>query len=344
MIDLLSPCWFLLYSILPINRKFSDCLGDSVNIYKKTSLALFALMMIGMGVPLAAAQSTGILYQYSAGIVSLETDDIAIKITGNDQAPHFHWWDPNNPTVDYHVMFVRMFEANDTNVDGIYENGTDIMIGAPFVLPTVGWDFSDFETVEDDGNTTEVHFNFTTESTFDPRPEGTGTDYGQLPSLSEFDVKIEIRVHMYLESPGEFKFDLVVEGWTWTYEESLLVLMFTVTESAHGQNQGDNDPSGFHRTETKFQFENGYFEYNETALAAQNTLQVKASYGDASGGYSGNAIYLSFENFGNETLEYDPILGILPSESGLVLDPMTLGLVVGAAVIVILAVVLVRRK
>ncbi|MFX1579524.1 MAG: hypothetical protein ACFFBJ_07730 [Promethearchaeota archaeon] len=315
-----------------------------MEIYKKTSLALFALMLMGIGVPLAAAQSTGILYQYSAGMVSLETDDIAIKVTGNDQAPHFHWWDPNTPDVDYHVMFVRMFEANDTNDDGIYENGTDIMIGAPFALPTTGWVFSDFETVDEDGNTTEVHFNFTTEATFDPRPEGTGMDYGQLPSLPAFDVNVSINVHIYLENPGEFKFDLIVEGWSWTYENSLLVLMFTITESAHGQAQGDTDPSGFHKVGTKFQFENGYFEYEDTALAANNTLQVRASFGESPGEYSGNAVYLSFENFGDDTLEYDPILGVNPSEPGLVLDPMTLGIVAGVAIIVILALVVARRR
>ena len=275
-----------------------------MNTYKKTALALFALTIMGLGAPLAAAQSSGILYQYSAGMVSLETDDIAIKVTGND---------------------------------------TDNMIGAPFVLPTVGWDFSGFETVEDNGNTTEVHFNFTTEATFDPRPEGTGTDYGNLPSLASFDVNVSVNVHMNLSLTGEFKFDLVVEGWSWTYEDSILVLMFTVTESAHGQSGGDTDPTGFHKVGTKFQFENGYFEYEETALAATNTLQVKASFGDATGDYSGNAVYLSFENFGDDTLEYDPILGILPSEPG-ILDPMTIGIVGGVAVIAILAIVLVRRK
>ena len=315
-----------------------------MDVYKKTALALCALAILGLGVPLAAAQSSGILYQYSAGIVSLETDDIAIKVTGNDQAPHFHWWDPNTPDVDYHVMFVRMFEANDTNSNGIFENDTDVMIGAPFVLPTAGWVFSDFETVEEGGNITEVHFNFTTEATFDPRPEGPGDDFGHLPPLASFDVNVSINVHMYLENPGEFKYDLIVEGWSWTYEDSLLVIMHTVSESAHGQNQGDNDPTGFHKVGTKFQFENGYFEYEETALAANNTLQVRASFGESPGSYSGNAVYLAFENFGDETLEYDPVLGVLPSEAGLVLDPMTLGIIGGAAVLVILAIVLVRRK
>ena len=299
-------------------------------------------MLVGIGVPLVAAQSSGILYQYSAGMASLETDDIAIKVTGNDQAPHFHWWDPNTPAVDYHVMFVRMFEANDTNANGVFDNDTDVVIGAQFVLPTVGWDFSGFETVEDGGNTTEVHFNFTTEATFDPRPEGTGTDYGHLPSLPAFDVNISVNVYMYLENPGEFKFDLIVEGWSWTYEDSILVLMFTVTESAHGATQGDNDPTGFHKVGTQFQFENGYFGYNETALAANNTLQVRASFGDASG--VGNAVYLSFENFGDDTLEYDPVLGVLSSDSSPILDPVTLGLVAGVALIAILAIALVRRR
>ncbi len=308
----------------------------------KTALALFALTILGLGAPLAAAQSSGILYQYSAGMVSLETDDIAIKVTGNDQAPHFHWWDPNNPDVDYHVMFAKMFEANDTNANGVYDHGAEPMIGAPFALPTAGWDFSGFDAVEEDGNTTEVHFNFTTAATFDPRP--AGGNYSHLPDLPEFDVEIEVDVHMYLDTPGEFKFDLVVEGWNWTYEDSLLVLMFTVTESAHGQAQGDTDPTGFQRDGIKFEFGNGYFEYNETALAAQNTLEVKASYGDPSGEYSGNAVLLSFENFGDETLEYDPILGVLPATPGLTLDPMTLGIVGGIAIIAILAIVLVRRK
>ncbi|MBE0527408.1 MAG: hypothetical protein IH631_10725, partial [Candidatus Thorarchaeota archaeon] len=113
---------------------------------RKTTLALFTLMLVGICIPLAAAQGNSLEYQYSAGIVSLTTDDIAIKVTGNNQAPHFHWWDPNTPDVDYHVMFVKMFEANDTNSDGVFNNASDRVIGAPFALPTTDWDFSGFIT------------------------------------------------------------------------------------------------------------------------------------------------------------------------------------------------------
>ncbi len=320
-------------------------LGDLMDTYKKTILATLAVLIVGIGVPLAAAQGTSIEYQYSAGIVTLTTDDISIKVTGNNQAPHFHWWDPNNPTVDYHVVFVKMFEANDTNADGVYTNGTDTIIGALLALPSIGWEFSGFEVEEEGGNTTAVHFNFTTTTEFDPRPEGAGMGWGSLPDLPSFNVTIEVRVHLYLSTPGEMKFDLIVGGWEWTYEDSILVLQFNLTQSNHGEVQGDQDPAGFHKTGTKFQFENGYFEYNETALAANNSLQVMASYGASTGSELGQAIYLAFENFGSDTLEYDPILGIESSTStGFVLDPLTLAIIGGAVVVLLLVAVVIKRR
>jgi len=312
-----------------------------MDAYKKVILATFAVLMMGIGMPLAAAQGNNVEYQYSAGIVTLNTDDISIKVTGNNQAPHFHWWDPNTPTVDYHVMFVKMFEANDTNADGAYTNGTDTMIGAPFALPTIGWEFSDFVVDEEGDNITAVHFNFTTTTEFDPRPEGVGMDYGNLPNLPAFNITIEVRVHLDLSTPGEMKFDLIVDGWTWTYEDSILVLQFNLTESNHGEVQGDSGPSGFHKTGTMFQFENGYFRYEETALAANNSLQVT----EGTGLEAGQAIYLAFENFGSEILEYDPTLGIESSSStGIILDPMTLALIGGAVVVLLLVAVIVKRR
>ncbi len=318
-----------------------------MNTQSKITLALFTLLLVGVGTPLAAAQGNSAEYNYSAGIVSLTTDDISIKVTGNNQAPHFHWWDPNTPTVDYHVMFVRMFEANDTDGNGIFDNATDHIVGAPFVLPATNWTFSDFEVEEDGGNITAVHFNFTTTAEHDPREEIPGKDYGMLPNMPSFDVYVQVRVHLNLSTPGEMKFDLVVDGWNWTYSDSILVMQFTVTESAHGQPQGDTDPTGFHKTETKFEFSNGYFEYEPTALAANNSLQVKASYGEGVGLEAGESIYLAFQNFGNETLEYDPIIGVdaasATSTSALV-NPMTLALIGGAIVVLLVLAVIVKKR
>ena len=310
---------------------------------KNYAVAAFAVLLLGLGVPMVAAQNNGVQHQESAGIVTLTTDVIDIRITGANQAPHFHWWDPNSPTVDYHVKFVKMFEANDTNANGAFGQGDDIMIGAPFALSTTDWDFSGFDTEMDGDNVTAIHFNFTTTETYDPRPGGASGDYGSLPNMAEFDVYMEIRVHLDMENPGEFKFDVIIDGWEWTYDESLLVLQFTLTQSEHGQSEGTDAPAGFQHTGTEFNFNNGYMEYEETALAAQNTLEVKASYGEGTGLEAGESIYLAFENFGNETLEYDPTLGIIPADA-IPLDT-TLLLVGGAiAIIVILALVIKMRK
>jgi hypothetical protein len=311
--------------------------------YKKITLSLFAFLLLALGVPFAAAQDTGIQYQESAGIVTLTTDDIDIKVTGANQVPHFHWWDPNSPEVDYHVMFVKIFEANDTNSDGIFDLDTDRMIGPVFALPATGWDFSGFDVEEETGNAKAVHFNFTTTTEHDPRPGGPGGNYGNLPELPSFDVMIQVRVHIDLDNPNEFKFDLIIDGWGWTYDDTLLVLQFTVTESNHGQNQGDQEPAGFTRDGTKFSFENGYMEFEPTAIAAQNTIEVKASYGEGTGQEAGESVYLAFENFGNETLEYDPTLGIVSSTNAF-LDMTTLGLIGGAVIVLIIIVVIVKKR
>ncbi len=312
-----------------------------MNTNKGFVISTIAILMLMVGVPLAAAQNNGLQYQESAGIVRLTTEDIDIRITGVSEVPHFHWWDPDNPNVDYHVMFVSMFEANDTNSDGIFENGVDARIGAPFALPTTDWEFSGFLEETDGENVTAIHFNFTSTETHDPRPTG-GSEYGNLPDLPEFDVTIQLRIHLDLETPGEFKFDVIIDGWDWTYDDSILVMQFTVTQSAHGQLQGDVDPEGFHKTGTKFEFNNGYMEYNETALAAQNTLEVKASYGEGIGEEAGESIYLAFEYFGNETLEYDPIIGITSSDT-LPVDT-TLLLVGGIIIVIIVVAVLFKMK
>jgi hypothetical protein len=309
--------------------------------FAKGVLVAFALVLMSSTVPLAAAQGNQIQYQHSQGIVTLSTDAIEIKITGAGEVPHFHWWDPNTTDVDYHVMFVKLFEANDTNSNGVFDLGNDTMIGAPFALPTTDWEISEFVTEGEGENVTAVHFNMTSTTTHDPRPDGPGN----LPPMAEFDVMMQIRVHLDLEKPGEVKFDVVIDGWDWTYEESILVLQFTVTESNHGQNQGSRDPAGFERTGTKFEFNNGYMEYEDTALAAQNTIQVRASYGEGTGLEAGESVYLAFENFGNETLEYDPTLGIEAEGALPLLDPTTLLLIGGGivALVVIVAIVKLRK-
>jgi hypothetical protein len=242
-------------------------------------------------------------------------------------------------------MFVKFFEVNDTDSNGVYDIDSDVMVGPPLALPTTDWEFSGFELEQEGNSVTAVHFNFTSTEEHEPRPLDASESYGNLPEIEPFDVMIQIRVHIDLENPGEMKFDLIVEGWQWTFADTLLVFHFTVTESNHGVSQTGTDPTNFHHTETKFSFGNGYMEYIETALAAQNTLEVKASYGEGTALEAGESVYLAFENFGDETLEYDPILGIEPSASGVDILLANLPLIgAGALVAVVIAAIVLKLK
>lgn len=303
-----------------------------------------AVLMLGISIPSVAAQNGPMQYQHSAGVVTLSTDSLGIRVVGANTSPHFQWWSLTDPSIDYHMKFVSIFEANDTNSDGIFTGGIDTLVGPRLALPTTDWEFSGFQTETDGENITVVHFNFTTVAEFNPRPMGIGYNWTSLPSLSSFAVSVQIRVHLYMDSPSEVKFDVIIDGWNWTYSDSILVFQFVITESNHGADQPEVAPGQFHRTETKFQFSNGYMEYEPTALAANNSLQVKASYGEGVGLEAGESVYLAFENFGNETLVYDPILGVQSASELSMLDTSTLLIIGGTVGIVVIAAIVLRSR
>jgi hypothetical protein len=165
------------------------------------------------------------------------------------------------------------------------------------------------------------------------------------------DVYVQILVHIDMDRPNEVKFDLVIDGWVWTRDDSLQVFQFVITESNHGDGEPENAPRYFNRTNTKFEFSNGYFEYEPTALAARNSLQVGASYGETSGLFAGESVYLAFPYYGNETLFYDPIVGLSedsgesPDSPDSTIDEETIYLAGGIlATVTIVAITLKLRK
>jgi len=277
---------------------------------KQTQLivALAAVVLL-VSVPYVAAQGSGIEYQYATGMVSLTTDDIGVRVSVYNQVPHFHWWNASSPGTDYHVMFLKLFEANDIDDDGAFDPETDRIVGVPYLLPSSNWEFSGFDIVEQDSVASEVHFNFTATETYIPT-----LPIPPVEMPDSFDVTIQIRVHIDLANPHEMKYDIVISGWTWAYEDSILVFQFTVTESEHGADQGTIEPTGLSQEGNRFGFGEGYMEYAEQAQAGESVVQVQGVEGPGIGEEIGKSIYLAFEYFGDETLEYDPILGITTGE------------------------------
>ena len=322
---------------------------------KNTKLKLMSIIAIAAllaTVPAATAQGSGIGYQYSSGMASLTTDQIGIKITAQNQVPHFHWWNVTSPGNDYHVMFLKLFEANDTNGDGIFDPEVDRLIGIPYLLPSANWEFSGFDTVEEDSVVTEIHFNFTTTETFTPPEPTTPTTTVPSQMPESFDVTIQLRVHINTANPEEMKFDLILSGWVWTYDDSILVFQFTVTESEHGEEQGDTEPPEFAQEGNRFEFGEGYMEFAEQAQAGNATnpvtIPVTGNTGEGTGDELGKSVYLAFGYFGNETLEYDPTLGISSSsddgDGGLLLDNNQLLLFAGGIFAIVLVIAVVKLK
>ena len=301
-------------------------------------VALAAVVLLA-SVPYVAAQQSGIEYQYATGMVSLTTDDIGVRVAAYNQVPHFHWWNASVPGTDYHVMFLKLFEADDTDDDGAFDPETDRIVGVPYLLPSSNWDFSGFDVVEQDSIISEVHFNFTVTETFIPDIPGLPIE---MPV--SFDVTIQIRVHIDVANPHEMKFDVVISGWTWAYEESILVFQFIVTESTHGADQGTIEPSVFSQEGSRFDFGEGYMDYVEYAQAGESVVQVQGTRGRGTGEENGKSIYLAFEYFGDETLEYDPIIGIIAVEDGFGIDYNQLLLMVGGVSIVSLVILSARIK
>jgi hypothetical protein len=256
-------------------------------------------------------------YGESLGQVTITTGEIGVRVSAYNEVPHFQWWNETDPGTDYHIMFNRLFEVNDTNENGAFDAGIDRLVGAMFALPHADWDFSGFVTEEQNDVITAIHFNFTNTETYDHHGPGMTTMPGMsgMPGhMSQMDVEIQIRVHFFLATPDQFKFDMRISGWEWTYDDSLLVFQFTVAESEHGRFIGDRDVTGIEHEGQQFSFGNAWMEYAQHAFAgnASHQVQVKASHGDALMAQEHKSIFLAFENFGEETLDYDPILGISP--------------------------------
>lgn len=308
------------------------------------ALALTALLA---SLPFAAAQSTGIQYQHANGVVTLTSDDIGVKVSAFNNVPHFQFWDESDdtPGADYHVTFSKLFEANDTNNNGAYDAGVDHRYGDPYTLPTDDWEFSGFATDEEDGIVTGVHFNFTNEDTFVPP---TPVVLADIPT--SMDLEIQIRVHINLTNSNEMKFDIRLEGWEWAYADSILVFQFSVAESEHGFQEGTGEPADFEQDTSGYRFEFGdaYMECAEFAFADNSTtephqVQMRATHGEAEQGSVGKAVYLAFEYFGNETLDYDPTIGVLSADGPAPLSTEHLLLIGGGSVAVLVLVALVIK-
>lgn len=321
-----------------------------------TTGGCFVLVLVLTMLPYATAQTGGIEYSYGAGIATLTTDEIGVRISASNQVPHFWWWNRTAPEKNYHLQFLKLIEVQDLDGDGVFDPSTDMIVGIPFILPGMNWDFSGFYTHEEDSVVKSVLFNLTTTASFSiPIPTTTPiTTTPPTPSQIEFDADIQIHVSINATNPNELKFGVSLSGWQWSYDDSMLAFQFLISESDHEMGE-KVPPSLFEQQDNLFEFGPAYMEFAEEAYAENCTVAVRGSYGAGTDGEEGQSVYLSFEHFGNASLFYDPIVGmsgpsLVPNGNGnetgngYGIDYHQLAMVVGGISVITLVLILIENR
>lgn len=303
----------------------------------RSRVAIIALglvfIMVASTTTMAVTNGQILHYQYNQGSkqVTLTSTGIDIRVTTGGNVPHFMFWDPNitqaNLRVIYHVQFYQLIEFNDTNDDGTYTPGTDQVVAPILGLASVDWIFSGFQIEEEDSIVKAVHFNFTSES---------------VQGHHHPDLYIQLRCHVNITNANELKFDIVLSGWPWTYNDTYLALRWDLMVQSPGMLH--------YRHAYQYRYENGtytfdgaYFAYKHSANVGNDTVQVTSCHEDMP---EKTQFYIVYPNFGDDLLEHDPVIGldetIIPPAN---LLPILIVIGAGALACVILAAaILVRQR
>jgi hypothetical protein len=297
------------------------------------ALGLVFLMVAGF-VATTAADGTGLQWQYDAGNkqVTVTTSELDIRVSTGGQVPHFMFWDPTiadpNARLTYHVQFYQLIEFDDTDADGVYTNGTDTNVRI-LALAAINWTFSGFLVEETNGSVTAVHFNFTLADVHPPQ------GYEEL--------FVQLRCHVNASKPEELKFDVVISGWPWANSGTYLALRWDLMVQSPGTAMYRHASRYQYHVENRtYAFDGAYVSYRNTANVGLSTVPVNCSISEQ---VDKTRFYIVYPNFGNETLEHDPEVGL--GDTTVEPPVVPLLLVVGAGALacgVIAAAVLVRRR
>jgi hypothetical protein len=298
------------------------------------TVALSVIMLSSLSLAGTTA-ALGIGYQYDAGArqVTLVTPSIDVRVSTAGNVPHFMFWDPTfvdpNTRLTYHVQFYQLIEFNDTNSDGTYTNGTDHVVAPILGLARVSWDFSGFLTETNNSEVTAVHFNFTLNDV-------------QGPGISYDDLYMELRCHINTTNDNELKFDIVISGWPWVYNDTYLALRWDLMVQSPGTHTYRHAYQ-YRYENQNYTFDGAYFAYQHSANVGNDTVDVTCNYEDHP---DKTIFYLVYANFGDDELVHDPIIGL----DGSVIPPDALLptlIVIGAgalACVVIAAAIWTRRR
>jgi len=243
------------------------------------SLVIALMLSAGMGSALTLDQGK------SQSDVQVDTGSFTVKVVGGNTPMYFFWANANNQT-KYKVQFNSIFEATDSQsngTQGVFDLGTDSRVaGSMIQLASQDWTFS---AINNESNG-DVHFTM-----------NTTTNDG---------VEIIFQNHLYANQDSQLKFDVIINNYDFTSNDTLLVMDFKVLQSGgSGDQSADTNQNG-----NSVSFGDGFFNIADTADAGGSSIGVGLSTASESGN---SKIYVAYENFNGNDLVHDPTVGVQTS-------------------------------
>lgn len=210
---------------------------------------------------------------FSNGQANITTDQATISVNGNANTP-FYRIKLNNSSTTYEVKFMSVQEW--VNNKAVPSSGIS--------MPSVGWTFSNFNTVNDSSNNIQsINFNFTSTA-----------------SVKKNEPSIQLDNHVNVANGNQIKFDLIINNYAWTSKNTSaqLAVKFQIAGGNISQGTNKNDLS----------FGDAHFNSVSTASTPGGNVNVNTQV------ESGNSFYLVFDHF-NGNFSLDPTFSAVAGSS-----------------------------
>ena len=231
-------------------------------VFKLLAFSIIMIFIFGYVSGVAAAGKPQ--KNFSNGQADITTDQATISVNGNGNIPFFHI-KLNNQNTTYEVKLVSIQEW--VNNKAVPSSGIS--------MPSLGWTFSNFNTVNDSNNNIQsINFNFTSKT------NGNG------PS-------IQLDNHVNIANGNQIKFDLIIKNYVWISNNASaqLAVKFQIAGGNLTQGSGSNS--------NNLSFGDAQFNSVSTASTPDGNINVATQLDGKT------TFYLIYNHF-SESFEHDP--------------------------------------
>ncbi|MBS3794013.1 MAG: hypothetical protein KGY80_03905 [Candidatus Thorarchaeota archaeon] len=238
-----------------------------------------------------ASRANGIFYNLDTS--GLESENGSFKLLlSKEMGPHYRFFDRVENTTEFHLKLIRLFEFEDTNGDGVYTNVSDTILPPPIGLQSGNWVFKGFTYEQQNGSIQELQFHL------------NGSDFSPIQSS----LKIGLRHYIDVTNTSIVKFDIILSGWQWANENSKLCLAAVIGSS--DRNGTSISKANATQKRSRIAFQSAFLSYPLNASFNSTPAEVNVSLGEFPEQDDGQGVLFCFPNFGDNTLFYDPTIGL----------------------------------